>query len=400
MRDQSGISFDNTVIGFRHLSDSEVRKRKHLFIMFHLGLIQFNIKLWTYLHTTRILRPLLDYIGLLLAKLFHGGTNLQACETITQQLYNQSIFSTLDYCMEHSNDFNQSQCVLDELKQSLEYGVSHQAVAFIVMKVTSLIPTRVIARLQSHGRESLSTSETQHLNQILRQIEDFLSQLADTSMALLVDAEESWVQNEIDHWVEGWMRRFNQGEQPKIYHTVQMYRRDRLDYLTALINQAQQQQYKLGIKIVRGAYMEKEQARARQQGYQSPIHQSKSATDHDFNQALDLCLNYTHVVNLYIASHNEQSLQHAFVTMMQHTNSTPSSATAPWFAQLLGIGDHLSYHLAHRGCKVSKYIPYGPVHLMMPYLIRRAEENTAMDGHGKREYALLKQEWHRRRAKA
>jgi proline dehydrogenase len=211
----------------------------------------------------------------------------------------------------------------------------------------------------------------------------------------LIDAEESWLQKAIDEIALDLMRKFNVTDEPFIFNTVQMYRKDRLEYLKNLINTAEKENFQIGIKLVRGAYIEKENKRADEKNYPSPICISKEATDQNFNAGLILILKNLKQCELFLGSHSEDST--ARVIQWMKENKLPNNHSRIWFSQLYGMADHISFNLAAAGYQVIKYVPYGPIKEVIPYLIRRAEENTAVQGQTPRELSLIKKELARRK---
>lgn len=213
----------------------------------------------------------------------------------------------------------------------------------------------------------------------------------------MIDAEESWLQNAIDMIALELMRKYNTTKTPLIFNTTQMYRKDRLPYLESLIYTAKKEGFQIGIKLVRGAYMETEQKRALEKGYPSPICDSKNATDQNFNAALELLLSNLDQCELFLGSHNEESILKVVHWMKE--KELPANYSKIWFSQLYGMADHISFNLAAAGYQVVKYLPYGPIKEVIPYLIRRAEENTSIHGQTPRELKLIKKELKRRKAK-
>jgi proline dehydrogenase len=216
----------------------------------------------------------------------------------------------------------------------------------------------------------------------------------DLQVKLFIDAEESWIQNSIDLLAYEMMEKFNKNS-VIIYNTFQMYRVDMLGNLTNAIKSAKDQHYFLGVKLVRGAYLEKERQRSHEENYSEPLHKNKHDTDRDFNAAVDLCLHKLETVYFCVGTHNEESC----VLLCDKMNALGISTNHPQihFAQLLGMSDNISYNLAHFGYNVAKYVPYGPIESVMPYLFRRAEENSSIAGQTSREFALIKKEVNRRK---
>lgn len=392
------LKWDNTELGFAHLSDRELLLRKLLFSLFAWGVVGRGIVLWKWLRFIPGVCQVVDYLGERLSQRFHGGASFESCQTVIEELYKHQVVSTLDYCAEHASSLDVSADVLSQMQKALRLSQMRDDVPFFVLKITSLLPVHVLEKVQLSGMENLNSLERVQVEKVWQSLENFCSQVVLANKKLLIDAEESWVQDVIDYQVERLMARFNQSD-VCVFHTIQMYRQDRFEYLSSLILRAKKDGFLLGIKLVRGAYLEKERCRALNNHYPSPLHHSKYDTDQAFDRAARLCIAEDDIVELCLATHNESSCANVFswINSSSSKREDTTSRHTVCFAQLLGMGDHMTYLLASRGCRVSKYIPYGPSHLMLPYLLRRAEENSAMQGHGKREYELLTQEYVRRK---
>jgi proline dehydrogenase len=229
---------------------------------------------------------------------------------------------------------------------------------------------------------------------VVSRVRNIIEKASSLNIRILIDAEESWIQSPIDDLVENLMKEFNQKE-PIVFHTLQMYRTDRLSYFQHLLDKAKKESFHLGIKLVRGAYMEKERKRAEKKGYPSPIHPNKQKTDEAYNQAIQLGLENISQVSLFLGTHNEESCQ-LCVDQMLEKGISPDDLRV-FFSQLFGMSDNLTFNLAQKGFQTAKYVPYGPVRELAPYLIRRAQENTAISGQTLRELELIQKELKRRR---
>ena len=217
---------------------------------------------------------------------------------------------------------------------------------------------------------------------------------ADCNIGVLIDAEESWIQDPVDRLCMEMMEIFNK-EKVIVYNTIQLYRHDRLHFLHLSHKIAKEKNFILGMKLVRGAYMEKERSRASQKRYISPIQATKQNTDTDFNKAVEYCIDHSNEISVIIASHNEES-NIAAVKLMEK-NGLPMNHSSIHFSQLFGMSDHITFNLAGIGCNVSKYLPFGPIREVIPYLMRRAQENSSMSGQTGRELSLIRKELKRRK---
>jgi proline dehydrogenase len=262
---------------------------------------------------------------------------------------------------------------------------------FSVFKPTGLGRLEIWQKVTE--KATLTKSETQEWQRLVARYDRICQVAYDCDVVLLIDAEETWMQGAADELCELMIEKYNK-EKPIIFNTLQCYRWDRLDYLKSRHQIAKDKDYKLGFKIVRGAYLEKENDRAEEKGYPTPIYPSKQATDDNFNEVMDYMMEHLDDISLFLGTHNEHSSYLAMETM--EANGLKRDDSRIWFGQLYGMSDHISYNLATAGYNVAKYIPFGPVKDVMPYLIRRAEENTSVAGQTSRELDLLKREKKRR----
>ncbi|MCB9228705.1 MAG: proline dehydrogenase family protein [Deltaproteobacteria bacterium] len=322
---------------------------------------------------------------------FFGGESLEEAEQVCKKLASYQVGSVLDYAIEGGQSDAALEHTVQETLAAIRFASSESG-RFAVFKVSGIAPSALLEK-QSAG-QALSTEEQTEWRRIEARIERLCHETSQCGSSLLIDAEESWIQPAIDSLAEKSMRNFNQ-KKTVIYHTIQMYRHDRLHYLERLIRQSEEEGWKPGIKLVRGAYLEKERLRAVRLGYPSPLYPDKASTDHAYDQALEHCLNHRNQMALFAGTHNEASCL-KLCQMMIH-QKIPADDRQVIFSQLMGMGDHLTFNLARAGFPVAKYVPYGPLTESLPYLMRRAEENSSVRGQASRELRLTRQELRRRR---
>jgi proline dehydrogenase len=323
---------------------------------------------------------------------FVGGANLSAAKGVIYRLAERGVDSILDYGAEGKHDAAGMNAAQEESIRATEFAAEVPAVIGSVVKLTSLFPFAVLAR---YNDSELAVHEIEDADYQtgLQRLDAICSLGRERGCEVYLDAEESWIQNSIDRIAEYLMEKYNH-ERVMVLTTCQFYRHDRLDYLKALHLRSRKKSYLLGLKLVRGAYMVKENKRAREQGYATPIQPSIEATHRDFNAAVDFCLDNRQTLVACIASHNAESLQLALRRMKRE--NIPVNHPHIRFSQLLGMSDNLTFNLAEGGYNVSKYMVYGPVREVLPYLLRRAQENTSVTGEAGRELQLLNQEINRR----
>jgi len=279
-----------------------------------------------------------------------------------------------------------------EFIHGLEFASRHHEIGFVALKLTGISDTGLLEKIQN--QESLSTSEQKNYEALKNRLQEICKTAVACKTPVFIDAEESWIQDTIDGLAEEMMKKYNQ-EEVYVFTTVQLYRKDRFNYLVKLVEKAKKENYNPGIKLVRGAYLEKETKRSIEKNYPNPLQDSKKATDEDFNRALKFCLDHLQHLSICAGTHNEES-NYMLIDLMEEKHIQPSDKRI-WFAQLYGMSDHITYNLAYAGYNVAKYLPYGPVKAVMPYLIRRAEENSSIQGQSSRELELVKKEISRRK---
>lgn len=309
-----------------------------------------------------------------------------------EKLFNVGVSSVLDFSVEGKEEDAQFEATTDKVIELTELSKNMEAMPFSVFKPTGLGRFKVWQKITEN--QPLTDTEKGYWKNIESRYDRVSKAAHDCGIRLLIDAEESWMQDAADALCEKMMEKYNT-ERPIVFNTLQCYRWDRLEYLKKLHKKAKTKGYKLGFKIVRGAYMEKENERAVEKGYKSPICESKKATDDNFNEIMKYILDNLNDIELFVGTHNEYSTYLALDMMTEKGIS--KSDDRVWFGQLFGMSDHISFNLGAEGYNVAKYIPFGPVKDVMPYLIRRAEENTSVAGQTSRELTLLKKEKERRK---
>ncbi len=384
------IDFNNTEIAFKSVSTPDLFKAKVIFQTFgNQFLVTKGPRLLKWALEKHL--PISSVVKYTIFNHFCGGVTIDDCMKLVEKLDAKGIRSILDYSVEGLGRVEDFEDSFLEMLRVIKYASEQKAIPFIVFKVTGLGPFALLEKI-SQG-EPLSSKEEKVAKELRRRIFEICASAAKSNVRVLIDAEESWIQGAIDDIAFEMMMTFNK-DQPIIYNTVQMYRHDRLANLQKTHHDLKQKQCVAAFKVVRGAYMEKERQRALQLGYQDPIQPDKASTDRDFNAALSYCLEHIDSMALFAGSHNEEST-HYLIDLISKFK-LPHNHPRIEFSQLLGMSDNLSFNLADAGFNVSKYIPYGPVKSVMPYLIRRAEENTSMKGQAGRELTLINAELLRR----
>ncbi len=387
----SNSLFDNTETAFKLKSDSELERAYFLFKMISKEpLVKIGSAMTKF--ALNINLPVEGLIRSTVFDHFCGGVNEKDCMATVDKLFDVGVFSVLDFSVEGKEEDAQFDATANKVIELTEFAKNKKAMPFSVFKPTGFGRFKVWQKITEN--EPLSDSEKIYWKNIEARYDRVSKAAHDCNIRLLIDAEESWMQDAADHLCEKMMEKYNT-ERPIIFNTLQCYRWDRLDYLKNLHQRAKTKGYKLGFKIVRGAYMEKENERAIENGYKSPICESKKATDDNFNEVMKYIMDNLEDIELFIGTHNESSTYQAMDLMKQKGIS--KSENRVWFGQLYGMSDHITFNLGQEGYNVAKYIPFGPVKDVMPYLIRRAEENTSVAGQTSRELTLLKKEKQRRK---
>lgn len=383
--------FENSERAFILKTDSELERAYFLFKMISKEPL---VRIGTAI-TKFALNASLPVEGLIRSTVFDhfcGGVTAQDCLPVVDKLYGAGVSAVLDYSVEGKEDETQFDACLAKVIELTDFAEHKEAMPISVFKPTGL--GRFALWQKKTEGISLTPLENEEWNRIEARFDTICKRAHDTNVEVLIDGEESWMQDAADELVSSMMAKYNT-ENVIVYNTLQCYRWDRLDYLKKLHLDAKAQGYKIGVKVVRGAYMEKERDRAQEKGYPSPICETKQATDDNFNAVMRYIFDHLDDISLFLGTHNEESSMLA-TTIMKEKNIVPSDNRV-WFGQLYGMSDHISFNLAAEGYNVAKYIPFGPVKDVMPYLIRRAEENTSVAGQTNRELELIKKEKKRRK---
>ncbi len=325
---------------------------------------------------------------------FCGGETIEECQKTTENLGAYGISTILDYSVEGATEEEGFEKTTQEILDTIAKAAKSKLIPFAVFKMTGIASTPLLEKVQAGT--PLTDSEVAAFGKVEARVERICRAGFEADVPVLIDAEESWIQDPIDRMAYAMMKEFNK-KKAIVYNTYQMYRADMLDNLKRAFHYAAMDTYYLGAKLVRGAYMEKERDRAEDMDYPSPIRPNKEATDESFNKALAYCMDNKQRIHLMCGSHNEYS--NYYLTLLMEKHSMKNNNPGVWFAQLYGMSDNISFNLAQAGYNVVKYVPYGPVKAVMPYLIRRADENTSVGGQSSRELALIRKELKRRRGK-
>ncbi len=383
--------FDHTETAFTLKSDSELERAYFLFKMIskeplvRIGTAVTNFAIKAHLPVQGLIRAtVFDH--------FCGGVSEDDCLPVVDKMFTKGVCSVLDYSVEGKEEEAQFDAVLNKTLELLEFADQKNAMPFGVFKPTGF--GRFLLWQKKTEGTPLSSEEELEWKRVEERFDIVCKKAYDCDVALLIDGEESWMQDAADELVAKMMRKYNK-EKAIVYNTLQLYRHDRLDYLKSLHEESRVYGFKVGMKIVRGAYMEKENERAQEKGYPTPICKDKKHTDQNFNDTMRYILENVSDISVFIGTHNEDS-SYLAMKLMEELSITKNDFRV-WFGQLYGMSDHISFNLANEGYNVAKYVPFGPVRDVMPYLIRRAEENTSVAGQTSRELNLLSQEKKRRK---
>ena len=383
--------FDNTQVAFSLKSDTELKRAYFLFNM--IG-SQSLVKIGTAL-THFALKAHLPVEGLIRATVFDhfcGGVTEKDCLKVVDKLYTKGVSSVLDYSVEGKEEEAQFDAALAMTLKTIEFAKEREAIPFAVFKPTGF--GRIDLYEKVGEKVTLSEAEQEEWNSVVKRFDIACKAAFEKDVMLLIDAEESWMQDAADAIVTDMMRKYNQ-QKAIVFNTLQMYRWDRLDYLKQLHEQAKTEGFHIGMKLVRGAYMEKENARAAEKGLKSPICISKEATDINYDAAVLYMVDHLEQMAIFAGTHNEES-SYKLMQLLDEKGISKDDKRI-FFGQLLGMSDNISFNLAANKYNVAKYLPFGPVRDVMPYLIRRAQENTSVAGQTSRELTLIKKEKERRR---
>lgn len=383
--------FENTQIAFSLKSDAELERAYFLFKMIaneplvRIGTAMTNFALKTHLPVEGLIRAtVFDH--------FCGGVSEADCMPVVDRMWEKGVCSVLDYSVEGKDEEDPLDNALEAVLKTLDFVKEKEAIPFAVFKPTGFGRFALFKKI-GEGKK-LTEAEEAEWERVIDRYDQACKKAYNLDVALLIDAEESWMQNAADALCEQMMRKYNK-KKAVVFNTLQTYRWDRISYLKSLHLRAKEGGFKIGIKVVRGAYMEKENERAAKKGYKSPICDSKQSTDDNFDAAVLYMVNSLEEISIFAGTHNEDSC-YRLMQLMAELGIAKDNPNI-WFGQLYGMSDHISFNLAANGYNVAKYLPYGPVRDVIPYLIRRAEENTSVAGQTSRELSLLKKERARRK---
>jgi proline dehydrogenase len=382
--------FDNTQIAFQYRTDSELKRARFLFSSMGSPLLtSIGMKMTKFAISWHL--PVKGLIKKTLFEQFCGGETMEEAARTAATLGKYGISTILDYGVEGKESEEDFDRAVPEFIKAIKYAASGKNIPFISLKVTGFAHFTLLEKI--HSGATLSIEEEKAWKRVQDRIGLICKAASDNNIMVLVDAEESWIQQPVDDLTDAMMAKYNR-TRAIVYNTFQLYRHDRLDFLKQSYEFAKSQGFILGAKLVRGAYMEKERLRAEEKGYTSPIQPNKQATDRDYDAGVLFCLQHIDEISVFIGTHNEASCMKAVKYMQEH--NIPATTEKVYFSQLYGMSDNVSFNLAHDGYHVAKYLPYGPVQDVIPYLMRRAQENTSVAGQTGRELSLINRELKRR----
>lgn len=384
------LDLQDTATAFADKTNAQLKEKYRLFRMLNSPLLN-SIGSTAARFALSIGLPVEGLIKSTIYEQFCGGETIDECDPVIEQLGRANIGTILDYSVEGKSTEGDFDRTRDEIIKTIDRAKGDTNIPFAVFKVTGIAPLGTLERMSKKKKlDAKSQAKCERINSRVVEICDYAYK---ADQPVFIDAEDSWIQDAIDRMSLDMMERYNR-EKPIVFNTLQMYRTDRLQYLKDTRRQAKKDGYILAVKLVRGAYMEKEREHAAKAGYPSPIHATKADTDADYNAALDYCLKHHRTMAFVAATHNEESTEYLAREMSEM--KIPNDHPNVFFSQLYGMGDNISYALGKAGYNVSKYVPYGPVADTIPYLTRRAEENSSAAGHMSRELEMIQRELKRR----
>ncbi len=391
MTESSKINFEDTATAFAHKSDKELRKSHFVYSsMNYPHMVKFGTFAISFALKAKL--PVKSFIKRTLFDQFCGGESISGSEPRMIKLANAKVKTILDYSVEGEKSEKAFDDAMEEALRVSEYSKQHVSIPFCVIKMTGIASMEVLEKKQS-GKKMTAIEEVKY-QKILYRIDKIVGQAAANDMRFMIDAEDSWIQDVIDEISYDLMKKYNR-ERPVVYNTYQLYRHQAYPNMLRGYEMVTKAGCHFAAKLVRGAYMEKERERAEDLRYPDPIQPNKMATDNDYNKALEFAIEHIDKFSLCAGTHNEQSCQ--LLVNLMDAHGIAKNDERVYFAQLLGMSDNISFKLASLGYNVAKYVPYGPVEKVLPYLFRRAEENTSIAGQSSREFLLVKKELKRRK---
>lgn len=392
------ISFDNTENAFAYKSDKELKSAKFLFsTMGYPWFVQLGTRLTPFIMKTGL--PVHGIIRKTIFKQFVGGETLEETAGVGATLGKYGVQVILDYGVEGKEGEDSFDHATEEFIRVINYAATQNNIPFISIKVTGLARFALLQTLNEAPRLRSGIhdheAEIDEWDRVRERMYAICEIAAEKNVGVLIDAEESWIQDPIDRLTMEMMEIFNK-QKVVVYNTIQLYRHDRLHFLKLSHQIAQQKNFMLGVKLVRGAYMEKERARVKEMGYPSPIQADKDASDRDYDLAVRYCIDHLDQIAVIVASHNEAS--NLLAAELLDQKNIAHNHPHIHFSQLYGMSDNITFNLAKEGFSVSKYLPFGPIRDVIPYLMRRAQENSSVSGQTGRELSLIKRELARRKS--
>lgn len=388
--DEFNLDFQDTAVAFADKSDAELREKQRLFRLMNSRVLN-EVGTRSAEFALSLGLPIEWIIKNTIFEQFCGGETISECQPTVDRLGNYNIGTILDYSVEGKDTEKDFDRTKDETIRNLDRAKNDSDIPFAVFKTTGIARFGTLARASKE--KPLSDLDKERWSNAKGRFREICSYAYEIGQQVFVDAEESWIQDSIDQLAIEAMEEFNK-EVPIIFNTIQLYRHDRLDFLKNSHQTAKENGYVLAVKLVRGAYMEKERERAQEKGYESPIQPDKASTDRDYNLAVEYCLDNIEEIAFVAGTHNEESTRKLALEIEKR--GIDHDHKHVFFSQLYGMSDNLSYNLADKGYNVSKYVPYGPVSDAVPYLIRRARENSSVTGQMSRELDLINREIKRR----
>ena len=392
MTEKNNLSFENTEIAFRHASNSDLKRAYWLFKVINVNfLVKIGPPVTNFAISVGL--PIKGLIKATIFKHFCGGETIAECDKTIKNLHNGGVGTILDYSIEGEDDEQVFDSTRDEIIRTIERAAVDKAVPITVFKITGVGRFSLLEKLDAGT--TLTTEEQAEWAKVQARVLAICERAYKENIPVMIDAEESWIQETIDGLALDMMQRFNR-EKAIVYNTYQLYRHDKLQSIKDDHQAATKGGFILGAKLVRGAYMEKERKRAEEKGYSSPIQPDKQSSDRDYDLSLDYCTDHIDQIAFVAGTHNEESCR-KLAELLDKKNIEHKHPHV-YFSQLLGMSDNLSFNLANANYNVAKYVPYGPIKAVLPYLFRRAQENTAIAGQMSRELGLITKEVKRRKA--
>ncbi|TGN22948.1 proline dehydrogenase family protein [Empedobacter tilapiae] len=384
--------FDNTQFAFESKSDKDLKKAYYLYKLIGSPVLtNFGTKFFKLPFAVDLpfVKPAIRET---IYKQFVGGETAEQAVVVAKELFKYHVSSILDYSIEGLTEEKQFDEVRDVMLHLVDLAKSNSSIPFVVFKPTAFGRIELFEKVGK--KQTLSAEEEKSWINIRQRFEAVCQKGYDLDVNIMIDAEDTWMQDSADDLTDEMMMKYNT-KRALVWNTLQMYRHDRLAYLKEMYAKAERGGYYLGFKIVRGAYMEKERERAQAEGYPSPIQPNKESSDRDYNLALEFITSHKERFGLFAGTHNEKSCE--LLIKLMNENGIEKNDPNFWFGQLYGMSDNISFNLGHLGYNIAKYLPYGPIKEVMPYLVRRAQENTSVAGQTGRELMLIEKELERRK---